>query len=201
MALNINTLTQKQLANMTDPKRGQYRQYIDMLTALTNYKCDRTGKEFGPVDKFGQDRVVVFDSLSGAALAALNLVTGSTPLRSKSEWGMSMDALERFVVAGCMSIQCPFVLIAHETRHTDEETGAFQGISVAAPGQKLAPKIPLYFDDVIYTFRRSKEWLWSTNYPGVTDLKSRHLGIFDAAPPSFAPLVAEWRKQVAAPTA
>jgi len=47
---------------------------------------------------------------------------------------------------------------------------------------------------VIYSYRKDREWLWSTNYPQVSDLKSRHLGIFDAKPQDYQALFAAWTR-------
>lgn len=193
MSKNINAMTQQQLANLIDPNKGKHQQYVEILQTLANFKDDRTGKEFGMVDKFDTSKVLVLDSLSGAAIASLGLVSGDKPMRSQAEWGIGMGRMEAMVNHLCFSLPCHVVVTAHEEREPDEITGG-TFIMASVPGKKLAPKIPRFFDDVLYCQRKGREWTWTTNNSSVRDLKSRHLGIFDVMPQNFVPLINEWRK-------
>lgn len=193
MSKNLNLMTQQQLANLTDPNKRQHMQYVEMLQTMANFKCDRTGKTYGAVDSWGTDRVFVMDSLSGVAIASMGLVAGDKPLRSQAEWGMGMGRVEVMMQHLCFSIPCHVVVTSHIEREQDETTGG-SFIMASVPGKKLAPKLPRFFDDVIYCYRKGHEWAWTTNNPSVADLKSRHLGIFEARAQDFVPLLSEWRK-------
>lgn len=193
MAKQINVLDRKQLANYQDPFRAKHNQLVEVLQTLANLKGDRTGKVYGPADKLGQDWCVVLDSLSGTAIMSMELVGGDKPIFDQGEWGIAMGRVEKIVQILCFSMPAHVVVNAHEERETDEISGGTK-IMVSVPGKKLAPKIPRFFDDVLYAYRKDKQWLWSTNYPQVADLKSRHLGIFDAMPQDYGPLIDSWKK-------
>jgi hypothetical protein len=193
MAKQINVLDRKQLANYQDPFRAQHNQYIEVLNTLANLRGDRTGKSYGMADKLGQGWALAIDSLSGIGIMAMGLVGGEKPVFDQGEWGIAMGRVLSQIQLLCFSIPSFLVVNAHEEREEDAITGGTK-IMVSAPGKKLAPKVPLYFDDVFYAFRKDRNWLWSTNYPGVADLKSRHLGIFDAMPQDYGPVVTAWKK-------
>src|SRR5574341_893222 len=58
-AKSINTMTLKSLADMQDPERHKHNQYIKLLEVLENFTDQRTGEQFGAVDTWGTDRVLV----------------------------------------------------------------------------------------------------------------------------------------------
>jgi hypothetical protein len=181
-ANNINTLPQKALQE-SDGGRRNYRQFIEFLDTCSNFKCDRTGKSYGAIDLFGTDRLVAIDGMSGLSIMAMDLVTGSKPIKTIADWGMAMDNLERLITKLCCSTKCSLVMISHQDREVDEISGGTK-ITVSTLGRKLAPKIPRFFDEVIQTVRDGTKFHWSTSESGV-DLKARNLPISDKIPPSF----------------
>lgn len=194
-ARKINTLSLKTLAGMEDINKQKYAGFLDMLRTLTNFKCDRTGLEYGSADHWGTDRALVIDSLSGLNILAMNLVTGSKPVKSMSDWGMAMDNLERFITKLTTDVFCPVVLTAHAERETDEVTGG-TSIMASTLGKKLAPKIPRFFSDVINVKRDGQKFSWSTVTFGM-DLKARNLALADNIDPSFVPIIAKWKQKLA----
>lgn len=193
MARQINVLDRKQLANYNDPFRSKHQQFVNVLSALANLKSDRTGKTYGKADALGDDWVLALDSLSGTSIMSMELVGGDKPIFDQGEWGMAMQRIEKMIQLLCFSLPCHVVVNAHEARETDEISQSTK-IMVDVPGKKLAPKVPRFFDNVFYSFRKDRQWLWSTNYPQVADLKSRHLGIFDAMPQDFKSIIEVDRK-------
>lgn len=189
----INVMSFKQIASLQDANRSQFTMFVDTLVAMTNFKCDRTGKEFGAVDTWGRDRVFVLDSLSGASLNALSLICGDAPMRDPGEIGIAMGRIEALLYHLCFSTKCHVVVTGHVERDKDQLSDSV-GIKVAVPGNKLSPKVPWFFDDVFYALRRGTTWTWATDYPGVIGLKSRHLGIFPSKPQDFRPLIIENEK-------
>jgi len=194
-AKKINTMSLKVLAGMEDINKRKYAGFLDMLTCLSNFHDDRTGKYFGAVDEFGENQALVIDSLSGVNILAMNLVTGSKPVKSMSDWGMAMDNLERFITKLTTDIPCPVVLIAHQERETDEVTGGTT-IMASTLGKKLAPRIPRFFSDVIQVKKDGDKFTWSTMTHGM-DLKSRNLPLADNIKPSFVPIIAAWKAKLA----
>lgn len=191
-ANKINKLSLKALSDMSDINKNKYTEFIEILTTLSNFKCDRTGQAYGSVDSWDQSRVLVVDSLTGLSISAMNLVTGSKPVKSMADWGMSMDNLERLITKLCVDTKCHFVMIAHLERETDEVTGGTT-LMASTLGRKLAPKLPRFFSDVIHVVRKDNQFLWSTSTANV-DTKTRNLPLAGNHQPTFVPLIANWKK-------
>ena len=192
-ARKINTLSYESLTKLTDISKGKYDQFIDLLSCLNNFKCDRDGKVYGDVCKWGTDRALVVDGLTGISDMAMNLVVGSKPVKHQGDWGVAMDNLERLIKKLCNDTDCHFILIGHTERETDEVMGGSK-IMASTLGKKLAPKLPRNFSDVIMASREGSRFSWSTAAIGAA-LKARNLPIADGLPPNFAPLIENWKKQ------
>lgn len=194
-AKKINQFDLKTLSNMDAINKTKYQEFIQLVTHLSNYVDQRTGESFGPVDKWGQDRVLWIDSLSGLNVMAMNLVVGSKPVKSIADWGMAMDNLERLIQKLAASLECHVVITGHLDMEKDEVTG-FTYAMAATLGRKLAPRLPRFFSDVIMTKREGTKFSWTTTAMGA-DLKARNLPYADSLPPSFVPLYDTWRKREA----
>jgi hypothetical protein len=192
-ANKINTMSYESLAKISDVNKRKYGQFMEVITTCNNFVCDRDGKEYGDVATWGTDRALVIDSLSGLNIMAMNLVVGSKPTKSMSDWMVAMDNLERFLQTMVMNTQCHFILTGHVEREQDEVTGGVQ-LMTSTLGRKLAPKLPRFFDDVVYTVRNGSDFKWSTAAMNV-DLKARNLPISDNIPPTFKGLVEEWKRK------
>lgn len=193
-ANKINTMSLKSLSQLTDINKRKYHQFYDALSTLNNFKCDRTGKEYGSIETWGPDRVIVVDSLSGLNLMAMDLVVGSKPIKSPGDWGIAMDSLERLIVMLCTATRCHFVLTAHLERAHDEMTGGTK-LLPSTLGAKLGPKVPRFFDDVIQCiYDTDGKWIWATQTLNV-DTKARNLPYALKLPPSFVPVIESWKKK------
>jgi hypothetical protein len=193
-AFKINTMSMKALAGMEDINKRKYAGFLDVYRCLANFKCDRTGLEYGAVDSFGANRALVIDSLSGINTLGMNLVVGSKPTKAMSDWMMAMDNVERFITKLTTDVFCPVVVTAHAERETDEVTGGTT-IMASTLGRKLAPKIPRFFSDVINSKREGKNFSWSTATYGM-DLKTRNLEIADNILPSYVPIIQKWKAKL-----
>lgn len=191
-ATKINSLSFESLSKLEDINKVKYQQYKDLLSALANFTCDRTGRSYGCVDNWNTDRAIVVDSLSGLNIMAMDLVRGSKPTASPGQWGVAMDNLERLVQKLCVNTRCHFVLTGHLEREPDEVTGSVQ-LMASTLGRKLAPKVPRFFSNVIMCSHGDKGFQWATQAYNV-DLKARHLPYSQALPPSFVPLIEGWKK-------
>jgi hypothetical protein len=195
-ASKINKLSFKALTEMGDINKGQYTEFLQLLTCLSNFTDDRTGQTFGPVDSFGLDKAVVIDSLSGLNDMAMNLVAGSKPVKSMADWGVAMDNLERIITKLTTDVPCTMVLTAHLEREVDEVTGGTTTMA-STLGRKLAPRLPRFFSDVIVSRREGTEFFWSTAMLN-TDTKARNVALSDKLIPSFVPLLAKWKDRQSA---
>ena len=190
-AKKINTMSFEGLCNATFNK-SKYNQFLDLLTTCSDFHCDRTGESYGEVDDWNTDRCLVVDSLSGVNIMAMDLVVGAKPVKAKGDWGVAMDNLERLINRWCTGLQCHFILTTHLEREKDEITGGVH-LMTSTLGQKLAPKIPRFFDDVIRAKRDGRQWLWSTLETSM-DLKTRHLELDEKLRPTYVAIADAWIK-------
>jgi len=192
-ANKINTLSMKGLANLEGINKRDYNQFAQVITTLGNFTCDRCGTSFGDVSSWDSDRVLVIDSLSGLNIMAMDLVVGSKPVKSMADWGIAMDNLGRLINKIVTDTTCHFVLTAHLEPERDEVTGRVVNMP-STLGRKLAPQLPRFFDNCINTVREGTLFKWSTATAN-TALKARDLPIDDNLPPSFVPLIENWRRK------
>lgn len=189
-AERINTSTQESLHKMSDPNRSQHNQFVGLLKALANFPDDRTGKAFGPVDRWGPDRVLCLDSLTGINPIALSLVVGGKPVKSQADWGIAQDQIEKLIRQLTDGCKCHFVLTAHVEREIDQVFGGVK-VTVSTLGRALAPKLPPMFSDVILSVREGTVFKWSTAN-ALADLKTRNLELSENVKPDFEAIFKKW---------
>lgn len=193
-AKKINSMSFESLTKLKDIDKQKYGQFLDLVSSCANFVCDRDGKSYGSVDDWGTDRCLVVDSLSGVNIMAMDLVAGAKPVKAPGDWGVAMDNLERLINRWTCGTNCHFVLIAHMERERDEITGGIQ-LMTSTLGQKLAPKIPRFFDDVIQCKHEGADkFTWNT-YGTMADLKARNLPMAEKLQPSFVPLISHWKEK------
>jgi len=183
-----STYTADQYSKMNAPNKHEYQQFIEVLRVLSDFKCDRCGKDFGAADEWDESRVLAVDGLTGLSDMAIELVCGAKLIRSWPEWQGGQNAVRAIVKKLTSDLKCNFILIAHMAREPDEVEGGTKA-TVSTLGQKLAPDIPKSFDEVIQAIRTSDgQFRWSTTESG-TALKSRRLPWSDDIEPSFVQLL------------
>jgi hypothetical protein len=176
-------------------KKDDYQQFYKLLSICANFKCQRTNKEYGPIDKWGPDKAFVVDSLSGMNTMSMDMTIGAKPAAHQGEWMIAMNAEERLIKKFCSDLQCFFVLIAHIQPAVDAIIGR-KTLMVDALGTKLAPKLPKDFSDIVLAVREGTTFSWSTAATGV-DLKARTLPLKDKLPPDFGQFVDAWKRRTA----
>lgn len=192
-AKKINTMSFEALTQIKSIDKEKYGQFLEVVSSCANFVCDRDGKSYGSVDSWGTDRALVVDSLSGVNIMAMDLVVGAKPVKAVGDWGVAMDNLERLINRWTCGVSCHFILTAHLEREKDEVSGGTT-VMVSTLGQKLAPKIPRFFDDVIQCKSEQGKFFWST-MSGQATLKSRHLPIEEKLSPDFKQIVEAWKKR------
>jgi len=185
----IHKLSFEALSKFQDPNRSIYTEFIELLTTLSDFKCDCCGRSWGPVDKFPLRYALAIDSLSGINPMAMNLVVGGKPVKGPGDWNIAMTAINNLITR-LTAINCPLCLTAHLEREQDETTGAMT-LMASTLGRKLAPVIPRFFSDVILAKRDGTKFTWDTSAVNV-DLKARNIGIAANQPPSFKPIFDNW---------
>jgi hypothetical protein len=193
----ISVSDQKSLADMRASPRSD-AQWIELLKTMNNFKDDKDGKLYGDVTKFGPDRALVIDSLSGVSAMAMDVTIGDKVTANPGEWGIAMRALDKFLLTCTSDLKCYFILTAHTEREEDLITGASK-IMVSTLGKKLAPQIPKFFSEVILadtlTEGDKRTHLWSTNSLN-TVLKNRSLPISSKLQPSFEPIIKAYTNRI-----
>lgn len=179
----INRLSFETLAKSVDPNRSAYTQWLEVLNQCANFIDDRTGEEFGDVTLWDESRALVVDSLTGLNVMAMDLVVGSRPVKGMQDWQIAQNNLEKFLQTLVTATRCHFVLTGHIEREVDEVLGGVK-LMASTLGRKLAPKIPVFFDDVVLAEREGDKFFWSTSAAGA-DLKARNLPISAKLPPTF----------------
>lgn len=195
----VNRLSNDQLAKQVGINQDNYRQFIEVLETCSNFKDDRTGIALGPVDEFPEDWCFVIDNMTGLSQMVLDLIVGAKPIKSLPDYLVAQDTLERFILKCIGDTRCSFILLSHMGRERDEIRGG-TNLTVQTIGQKLAPKLPPRFDEVILAERKGTEFSWSTAAPDA-DLKTRLLPIKDGLPQNFSLLFEsmkrKWKDEVA----
>jgi len=161
------------------------QQLMLLLEALENFKCERTGKEYGDVTEWGPDKAFAIDSLTGINRIARDHTVGYKPSMHQGEWGTAMNLIESLIFKLTSDIKCFFTVCAHIDRVQDEITGVGK-ITLSTLGNKLAPKLTPLFSEVIVAKR--DPFLWSTTEAN-HELKNRALPISDRIEPSFVQIV------------
>lgn len=190
-AEKINVLSNDALQKLPGINKEKYRQFFEVLGACKNFKCDRTGEVFGDSSKWGTDRALVIDSLSGLSIMARDLAVGAKPIITQPDWGVMMQNLEAFLNVCTTGTQCWFIITAHLEKEVDEVGGTMK-LMAQTLGRKLAPKLPRFFSDVILCKRSGKSWSWDTSAVDV-DLKTRNLPIAAELPADFGQIVRAWK--------
>lgn len=192
-AEKISQLSLDALAKMSDPNKGKHNSFISVLKCLNDFKDERDGKSYGPVNEWGPSRALVVDGMAGLGRAAMSLVVGGKAVKNQSDWGIAQDQLEKLLRMLCDGCACHFILLAHVERETDMVLGGVK-IMVSTLGRALAPKIPAMFSDVILAVRTGNKWEWDTA-SAQADVKTRNLKILATNPPVFGPILEKWKSR------
>lgn len=190
-ARKITALSFDSLSKMSATNKQDYNQLMELITACNNFPDDRTGDRYGDVSTWDTSRALVIDSLSGINIMAQKMLIGGKPTMAPGEWGVSMNMINDLITGFTMRTRCHFVLTAHVEQELDE-VGGGRRIMVSTLGRKLAPVIPRFFDDVVYTWTEEQTFYWSNIHANV-EAKRRILEFGDKHPPDFAPLIDRWR--------
>lgn len=191
VAKNVNQLEQSQQQKLSGD-RHQYTQWVEFLQTFQNFFDERTKQAFGDVTDWGDDRVLVWDSLSGSNIMAMDLVVGSKPILQPADWQTTQKMISGLLNKLLSDRFCHLVVTGHVIRDKNEENGRIEKL-VSAPGKALTPTIPRFFDNVILASQTNAKFKWSTSEVDI-QLKGRHAGISNNLPASFVPLYNKWKE-------
>jgi archaellum biogenesis ATPase FlaH len=192
-AKDTGDLSYEMLTKKMDFNRGSNNHFWTILSTMADFKDDRTGKSFGPVDKFTVKQVFMLDSFTELSNAAAKMVIGSKPTMAPPEYGVAQNHLMNFVRLCTQGIPCTFVMTAHPTRDKDEVTGTVR-TSIKTVGTAIQPEIPPLFSDMIYAVREGSKFTWDTAAYGVVT-KTRYLGYRAGITQDFGQIMDLWLKR------
>lgn len=169
---------------------------MNLMNALKDFRDEHTGTSYGSFTRWGDDKVLVIDSLSGLSTIAWYLTVGNKPTGAPGEWNIAMNFIEALLMKINSDRKCYFTITAHIEKEMDEIAGTMR-IMTSTLGRKLAPKIPRFFSEVVYAKRvkEAPEFRWST-IDNAADLKNRVLPVGDKLPPTFVPVVEGHRNRL-----
>jgi len=189
----VNSMTFEGLTKMVDPNRGKYQQFQNILKLLSNFVDERTGTNYGPVDKWSFDKVLAIDGLTGINSSSMSTVVGGRPTKSMADWGVAQNLIMNLLDNLTNSCPCHFVLCAHVEREVDQINGGVK-LMPATLGKAISGLIVPKFSDAILCERQGDNWHWNTSSP-LADLKTRNLPVAAKLPPSFKPIYEKWRNR------
>jgi hypothetical protein len=183
------------LTKRADPNRSANNAFYKILQACADFKDDRTGKAFGPVDQFGLDKVFCLDSFTELGNAAAKMVIGSKPTMAPPEYGVAQQTVMGFLRLCTQAVPATFIMTAHPSKEKDEISGSIKtGVSTGGIGTAIIPQIPPLFSDVIWCVREGSKFTWDTAAYGVTT-KTRSLGYKSGINPDFGQIMDLWVKR------
>lgn len=192
-AKKINSLSNEALGKIQDPDKSKYNSFIKLLEQLNNFHDERTNQKCGSVEKWGTDKCLIIDALTGINACAMSLAVGGKPIKSLVDWGVAMDQVEKLLRMLTGDCRCHFILLSHVEREVDQVLGGMK-LTVGTLGTKLASKIPPMFSDVVLSKREGTSFTWSTADPSA-DLKTRNLPLSDKITPTFKVIFDKWRSR------
>lgn len=170
---------------------------MNLLLACEKFVCERTGRDFGDITQLNDDCAVVLDSLSGLNDISMMAAQGLKPAAHQGEWGVAMNFIEKLILKLTADRRAFFILNAHVEKETNEISGASQ-IMASTLGRKVAPKLPRFFSEVVYSKRTVRDdqptFTWSTADPNA-DLKNRTLPVATHLLQDYRPVVEGYRKR------
>lgn len=195
LATKVNALDYQSLAGIKSGiDKSKHRQFFELVAVLADFTCERTGKSFGPVDSFGPECALAFDSLTGLNKIAKDTTVGAKPTLHEGEWGTAMAMEEVLIRQFVAAVKCPRVMIGHLDRIVNEVAGNMT-FTVSLLGKKLAPQIPHLFSDVIFAYSEGPQFYWSTMDDRIS-LKTRNLPIAQKQKPDFGAIIDKWEARV-----
>ena len=141
------------------------------LKQLNHWKT--ADEDFGPASAFGEDTVVVIDSLTSMSNAAFRYVQYMNPgARDQQAYYHAAQQLVMSVISllGSEGFQTNVILIAH-LHYSENQVGLTKGFPRAV-GAALGPQIGAYFNAVLLAESTNNSRVIRTNSTGIVDLKN-----------------------------
>jgi hypothetical protein len=196
MVSKVSSMDQKQLSDMKDMGKAAFRDpALHFLRSFQNFRCDRTGLEYGDCSQWDASRCLAVDSLTGLSLIAWGATVGYKPTANPGEWGIAQNFVFNILRKVLSDRNSYFIMTSHLEKEIDEMTGTRRA-TVSTIGAKLGPKIPPFFSEFVLCSKRPDgTFNWSTLDTQV-DLKNRALPVSATLRPDFAQIVSAYQRRL-----
>ncbi len=191
----VGSLSYKGITGLPGVSKTEFRQMFDLHEALSNFTCQRSGKNLGPVDDLDDTYAFALDSLSGLNQMTRDLVIGARPTMAQGEWGIGMNVQMRVINKLTSDLKCFFCLTAHVHKLYVEAEGRIMFTPVFFV-RSLADDGPHMFSDVILTKRKGTEFTWSVMEEHA-DTKFRNVEPSATLQPTFTQIVDSYHRRKA----
>jgi hypothetical protein len=149
---------------MPNLTRAKFTGFSNICQATAAF-IDLNGVNYGTVDSWGEDTVLVVDSLTAICESVWSHVVGDKVTPTQAEWGTMQGVLMQLLLLLTEGLGCNFVLIAHPNKEVDPNLGVTR-IYPSNIGQALNTRIPAKFSEVVWCYRVEEKgemkYYWST---------------------------------------
>lgn len=188
----VQRMNYDDLLKVKNQNRSEFNQFLHLLQLTAKFTDDRTGEVFGDVTQWNTDRVFFLDGLSGLSKLITQHILGTRPQLTMPEVGLAQGMIQNYLDV-LIGSRCHFILTSHIDLEPEPITGQ-RLIMVDTIGNKLAPRIPKDFSDVILTSREKGKFLWNNDEP-MAKTKARNLPFGTSHEPDFRPMIAKWQSR------
>jgi hypothetical protein len=173
--------------------RTTFTGFMDLLNQMADFN-DQLGVSHGDITTWNTDRLLVIDTLSGINRMVRQMFAGYKTNMALSEYGEAQDAIGKFFDQIISMCKCHFILLAHIEYAVDELQGNIQKYLLSTIGKRLAPVLPIPFNDVILAQRQGANFTWITSHDQM-DLKANNLPHGIGLKPDWAQVLNGWKKR------
>src|SRR5262245_58768242 len=93
----VGAKSHEQLTKLDDISKRDMTHFMDFVLQCKNFHDQRTGRDYGDVTEWKDDRAFIIDSLSGINKMAREYVVGYKPTMHMGEWGVAMQLEENII--------------------------------------------------------------------------------------------------------
>lgn len=190
-AQKVLTMDASALTKLTG-SRQEYTQFMDILQTCSHF-VDQTGFDHGDISTWGTNRVLFLDSLSGLNTMITQMVAGNKMNMTLPEYGIAQKLEIGFLEKILLGCRCHFILNTHVEMNKDEVLGGMK-LLITSIGNKLAPVLPVNFNDCFLSYTEGDKFLWRTT-SALADLKTNNLPRGEGIQQDYTLLLNNWQRK------
>lgn len=195
LARNVAQLDNKNLQALPKGIGGSGQAaFLEFISVLNNFKCQRCGKDLGDVTQWGTDRILFLDGLTGLSKISSALAIGYKPIPTQVDWLVMQSTVDQVIYKLSIDLMCHFVLISHVRYRDDVALSGDKNMYVWTMGKSILNILPTYFHDVAVAYKKGSEFFWSTMERD-SPAGGRFLPLSAQIPPTIGNLLSLWKSK------